>query len=148
MLALSNGMNVPQKLLSRALDRAALDDVLADPALPEHMCAHLNLVSAPGADAWLHACPNKEKGLWMPSKLFRLAVARRLRIQLVRDYSSCPLCGETLDAFMDHALVCQCCGDRTLRHNAVRDAFFQDATVGVVRAERQKQGLFPPRPED
>ena len=148
LLALLNGERPPQKLLSRALDRAAFEDTLRNPTLPEHMRAQLNLFSDPCADAWIHAAPNKEKGLKVSSELYRFMIARRMRLKLVHQHSSCPCCGETLDAFMDHALVCQCGGDRTLRHNAGRDAFFQEALSSGVRAEREKQGLLPPRPDD
>ena len=53
-----------------------------------------------------------------------------------------------MDTYMDHALVCSCGGDRTLRHNAIRDDLFAEAGDVGVRAEREKQGLLPPRPGD
>ena len=39
-------------------------------------------------------------------------------------------------------------GDRTLRHNAIGDAFFADTQKARLRPEREKQGLLPPRPDD
>ena len=53
-----------------------------------------------------------------------------------------------MDAFMDHALVCSCGGDRTLRHNAARDAFFRGASEAGLRAEREKPGLLLGRPDE
>ena len=49
---------------------------------------------------------------------------------------------------MDHALVCGCGGDKTLRHNAARGVFHEDAQEAGLRSEREKAGLLPPRPEE
>ena len=71
-----------------------------------------------------------------------------LRVRLLSEQAACPCCGSCLDAYMDHALVCSCGGDRTLRHNAIRNSFFRSALDSGVCAEKEKQGLLPPRPED
>ena len=84
----------------------------------------------------------------MPSELFRIAVGRRLRVKFLQEFATCPCCGAALDAYMDHALVCACRGDRTLRHNSARDSFFVEAREAGVRAEREKLGLLPLRPGD
>jgi hypothetical protein len=47
---------------------------------------------------------------------------------------------------MDHALVCSCGGDRTLRHNAIRNAFFTWSLEAGIVAEKEKPGLLPARP--
>ena len=46
---------------------------------------------------------------------------------------------------MDHALVCSCGGDRTLRHNAVRDEFFAETQAAGVRSENEQLNFLPPR---
>ena len=84
----------------------------------------------------------------MDSELFRLAIARRLRVPLLNEAATCPLCGSCMDVFLDHALVCSCGGDRTLRHNAVRDEFFAETQAAGVRSEKEKLNLLPPRPDD
>jgi hypothetical protein len=71
---------------------------------------------------------------------------RRLRMQVYDDDSCCPCCGLVLDKWGDHALVCQCGGDRTVRHNAILNNTYQEAAVGGVRPEREKAGLLPGRP--
>ncbi len=48
---------------------------------------------------------------------------------------------------MDHALVCQCNGDRTLRHNALRNLVYQVAALAGLMPEKEKVGLLPPRPD-
>jgi hypothetical protein len=146
---LANGEPVPQKMLSHAIDRASFNAVLGDMGTEEHMKAHLQLVSAEGADAWLHATPNDEAHTKVSSELFKISVARRLRMRLLHEHSACPCCGAGMDVFMDHALVCPCGGDRTLRHNALRDCFFRFVVEFFgIKAQKEKQGLLPARPQD
>ncbi len=82
MLSLVNGDSVQQKHVSRAIDRGLADAEFMNPAIPDHLKAHLQLTSVVGADAWLHASPNRDSGSIMEPELSRLAVARRLRLQL------------------------------------------------------------------
>ncbi len=72
------------------------------------------------------------------------ALATALRAPLL----DCQGCGAALDVFMDHALVCPCGGDRTLRHNALRNAVCAEARSAGLGVEMGKAGLLPPRPDD
>ena len=83
----------------------------------------------------------------MDSELYRIALARRMRVPPVEEPATCSVCGACLDVFMDHALVCSCVGVRTLRHNAIRDEFFEEAKAAGVRCEKEKQNLIPQRPD-
>ena len=67
-------------------------------------------------------------------------------MKLTKEDYFCPCCGEVLDTFADHALTCICNGDRTVRHNVVRDVVFEAAVEAGMRAEREKANLLPPRP--
>ena len=84
----------------------------------------------------------------MDSELCRVALARRMRLPLLDELATCSLCGACLDVHLDHALVCSCGGDRTLRHNAIRDDFFEEAQAASVRSEREKLNLLPLRPDE
>eukprot|EP00973_Karenia_brevis_P005963 811082-Karenia_brevis.AAC.1 len=53
-----------------------------------------------------------------------------------------------MDSYGDHALVCGCNGDRTVRHNALRNAVCAEASVGNMSPEREKAGLLPARPSE
>ena len=139
---------MPQRVLSKAIDNAQREQVLQAPGVPMDLRAHLQLTAAAGADAWLNARPCKAEGSHMATELWRVAMARRLRVPLLDDARGCPMCGEALDVFMDHALVCQCGGDRTLRHHAVRDALHSHCCRAGLQAEREKAGLLPPRPPE
>ena len=52
-----------------------------------------------------------------------------------------------MDRYADHATVCSCGGDRTIRHNAIRDQVYSEIRELGSPAEREKAGLLPSRPE-
>ena len=108
--------------------------------------AHLSLVQAPGAGAWLQARPCKATGTALPHGLCQVAIQRRIRVPLAEAEYFCPACGEVMDVFGDHALACACRGDRTKRHNVQRNqAFFDVHAAGFPGAELERPGLLPPR---
>ena len=78
--------------------------------------------------------------------MFQVALKRRLRVPVFAADGFCPCCGQLSDKWGDHALVCACAGDRTIRHNAIRDVVFEEAAGGGLRPEREKAGLLPERP--
>jgi hypothetical protein len=104
------------------------------------------LSQLPGAGAWLTANP-VEDGREIDAPLFKVALKRRLRVPVFDNDGFCPCCGGVMDRWGDHATVCACGGDRTVRHNAVRDVCLEEAAGGGLRPEREKAGLFPSRPE-
>ena len=135
-----------QKRLSDAVDDAALAD------LWEHSNAatraHLALVQAPNASSHLQAPPCEATGTDLPHALMQVVIQRRLRVQLLDREDFCPACGQVMDVFGDHALVCSCKGDRTKRHNALRNcSFFAAQAAGFSGAELERPGLLQPRPE-
>ena len=58
----------------------------------------------------------------------------------------CPLCDGVMDVFADHALTCACGGDRTKRHNFVRNVGVRLATAAGWRPEPEKPHLLRARP--
>jgi hypothetical protein len=100
-----------------------------------------------GAGAWLTASPVDDERTLDPA-LFQTALQRRLRLRVQELDAFCPLCGGTMDSYGDHALVCPCNGDRTVRHNALRNVVYEDAARACLGAEREKAGLLPGRPSE
>jgi len=86
------------------------------------------------------------KGERLMGSLFVVALKRRCRIRVQEEDAPCPACGGTMDSFGDHALVCPCRGDRTIRHNVIRDLVHREAVEAGLGAEKEKPGLLPPRP--
>eukprot|EP00663_Eupelagonemidae_sp_cell21sb_P009881 gene9881-biopygen7688 len=61
--------------------------------------------------------------------------------------SWCVACDGVMDVYGDHALVCCGGGDRTVRHNQLRNAVYHMAASAGLRPELEKPGLLRPRPE-
>ena len=119
-----------QRALSRKLERTTLDAALASPTTPQHVKAHLQLVSIDGAGTAFHAPPSKNLGMWTDGDLYRIVLQRRLRVPIWPEACHCTACGAAMDVWGDHALSCGCKGDRTLRHNVLRDVMFHAAAAG------------------
>ena len=139
-------VKVSQKELSGLLDAAAHDRLLQAERHDASFTAHVALSRLPGAGAWLTA-PPAEDGREIDAPLFQVAVKRRLRAPVFGEDGFCPCCGQVLDKWGDHALVCPCGGDRTIRHNAIRDVCYEETSRGGLRPEREKAGLLPGRPD-
>ena len=71
---------------------------------------------------------------------------RWLRAPFAHDDNHCPLCNSVLDKHGDHALTCCCGGDRTKRHNLLRNTFFFLLQAAGFNPEREAPGLLRPRP--
>ena len=127
------------------VDAASLSHLKAAHRHDASFLAHLSLNQCPGAGAWLTAPPT-EDGREVAAPLFKVAVKRRLRAPVYDGDSACPCCGGVLDHFGDHALSCECGGDRTIRHNALRNVCHEEALEAGLRSEREKAGLLPKRP--
>lgn len=134
-----------QKHLSRLVDAKSYEALRQHPHADRCFAAHLALQSAHGAGAWLTA-PPADADREVDPVLFRICLQRRLRLRVQDTDAFCPLCGGTMDTFGDHALVCPCNGDRTTRHNALRNVVFTEAGLGGMSPEREKAGLLPGRP--
>jgi len=71
---------------------------------------------------------------------------RWLRIRFSDQDLECPLCDGVLDGFGDHALVCCGGGDRTRRHNLLRNMVYHAAEAANLHPELERPGLLPHRP--
>ena len=133
--------------MSALVDAKREQDLRRDSSADASYMAHLSLQQLCGAGAWLTAPPADAARTIEPA-LFKMALRRRLRIRVQDADMFCPMCGGTMDSYGDHALVCPCSGDRTVRHNRLRDSVFEDALRGHMGPEREKPGLLPERPRD
>ena len=110
-------------------------------------CAHMALCGLPGAVAFLTAPPVND-GREIDSPLFQIVLKRRLRVPTSDTEYHCPRCGEIMDNWGDHALTCSYAGDRTIRHNAIRNICYEEAEEAGLRPEREKAGLLPELPQE
>ena len=135
-----------QKYLSSLIDAKLRTGIEAGPGADGAYRQHLALVRIPGAGAWLTAPP--VEGRKMDASLFRIALARRLRLRLSDDSTWCPLCSEIMDPFGDHAVACACAGDRTVRHNRFRNIFWEESRAAGLPTDKEKANLLPDRPSE
>ena len=68
-------------------------------------------------------------------------VKRWLRVPI-----SCPLCDDIIDIYGDHCLTCGCGGDRTKRHNLLRNEIFHVCNSIGLNPELERPGLLQQRP--
>ena len=132
-----------QKTLSQGVDRRVLAQLKHGSSQSRR--DHLDLLCKGNGSHW-HAAPSKAAGLSVEPSLFVGMLRRWLRIRFSEADVECPLCDSILDGFGDHALVCCAGGDRTRRHNLLRNMVFHAAEAANLRPELEKPGLLPPRP--
>ena len=133
--AVSVALAQSQKEFSRTLDEAAFGK------------ATLYSEAGPGARRVPLLC-----ALWPPSGRTRmepLVFIAELRVRLnVPEASAdtwCPRYDTVLDTHGYHSGICSTGGERTLRHNALRDLVFQWCGRGCLLPERERPGLLLPQ---
>ena len=78
--------------------------------------------------------------------LYKTMIQRWLRAPLFESEYHCPLCDDVVDKYGDHCLICSCGGDRTKRHNLLRNEIFHQCNSAGLNPELERQGLLQPRP--
>ena len=109
-------------------------------------CAGLRSEAGPGARAFLSALPCG-KGRFEPAG-FLAELRLRLGVPDAEEDTWCPMCDAVLDIHGHHAGMCVAGGERTLRHNAVRDVVFAWAQRAGLRPEKERSGLLLPQSPD
>jgi ubiquitin carboxyl-terminal hydrolase 44/49 len=119
-----------QPVLSALVHKTTQAKLLALPLSPREQL-RLRAVCRPGAGSWLSVLPVKALGLKMDKPEFSVALRWWLGAPVLPD-NPCPAlrtdgtaCGETLDPFGDHAVMCPCGPSRMARHDAVNWAWLR-----------------------
>ena len=135
-----------QQDLSRLIDDRAVA-LLGDASVASlSFQAHLKLVSAPDAGRWLHAVPAKDTDNIVSPDLFNVMLQRRLRIPIFDSEHFCPQCDGVVDVYGDHCITCCGGGDRTKRHNLLRNCTHNLCSMTGLSSELERPGLLRPRP--
>ena len=134
-----------QQVLSQNVDCNTLASIRAASANDVHFQAHLNHTSASGASSWLQVVPARALGTHVDPLLYRTIVQHWLRVPIYEQEFHCHLCGEVVDRFGDHCLTCACGGDRTKRHNLIRNEVFHFCNSSGLNPELERPGLLQPR---
>ena len=134
-----------QQALSHAIDSQILKTICEE-SHNIYTQAHLNLTTASGAGSWLNSIPSKALGMHIDPSLYRTTILRWLRVPLFESEFHCTLCDEVVDRFGDHCLVCSVGGDRTKRHNLIRNEVYHQCCSAGLNPELERPGLLRPRP--
>ena len=134
-----------QRVLSSFIDAGSLKHLTDPDNASLGSRAHMSLLGLEGAGTWLHTIPSDALGTKVDPRLYITMLQRRLRLPIFEEPFFCPLCNGVMDTLADHALTCACGGDRTKRHNLMRDACVRMAWSAGWRPEPEKPGLLRPR---
>ena len=135
-----------QRDLSAAIDAHTLQSIREEHRHEAEHLAHLQLTSVDSAGQWLHALPSEALHTKVEPLLFKTMVQRWLRVPLFPEPFTCSLCEGVMDIHGDHALSCCCGGDRTKRHNIIRNSVYHLCAMAGLHPELEKPGLLQPRP--
>ena len=103
-----------------------------------------NGVMMPHAGDWLNSIPSKVYNLKIRSREFIPPVKFRLGMPIYRTVGPCPSCDDVSDIMGDHALNCKRGGgERTARHNHLRDILTALATAAHLNPQHEEQNLIP-----
>ena len=145
-LELNSETRPRQQALSLDIDNHILDTIREEAGNNVHLLAHLNLTTTSGAGSWLHTVPSKALGTSVDPIIYKTMIQSWLRVTLFDSEFNCPLCDEVVDKHGDHCLTCSCGGDRTKRHNLLRNEVFHQCNSAGLNPELEKPGLLQPRP--
>ena len=144
-MAREAALDSKQRELSMRVDSAGWDSVL----LAANPTARATLFSEAGAGAraFLSALPAGRTR--MEPAIFIAELRVRLRVPEAAADAWCPRCDGVLDCHGHHAGMCVAGGERTQRHNAVRDLVFAWTERAGLRPEKERTGLLLPQcPDD
>ena len=113
-----------QQHLSQAIDKKLLNNIKSLNQDNIHFQAHLNHTTNSGAGSWLHYVPSQALRTNVDPLLYRTMIMRWLRVPIHEVEFHCSFCDEIVDKYADHCLICAMGGDRTKRHNLLRNEIF------------------------
>jgi hypothetical protein len=135
-------VTVTQKQLSRGVDESRqfhLQSNLSD----TRSKALLSSVKLPHTGDFLNVVPSGKLGLKLDSVEFQLACQYRLGLPVFHGNGNCSMCGRDSDQFGDHAIsACGHYGDRSSRHDDLRDAIFEAAQAGSLAPVKEERHLL------
>ena len=135
-----------QQVLSQNIDNYTLENIRNENQNIVHLQAHLNLTTASGAGSWLHVTPSKALGKHVDAQLYQTMIQRRLRVPIHDSEFHCPYCDNIIYRYGDHCLTCACGGDRTKRHNLLRNEVYHLCHSAGLNPELERPGLLQARP--
>ena len=131
-----------QKALSRAIDEATFDHLLASAADTRSKALVLSS-SIPYASDWINVIPSQALGIHFLDREFRGCLQYWLGLPMIEEGHHCPFCQSPADRFGDHQVGCGGNGDRIHRHDSLRDALFSAAQSAALEPRKEMPSLVP-----
>ena len=128
-----------QSELSEKISKKDLKD-LKQNATHDLDKARLVCLTGPLSGSWLQAIPNNSNKL--TSREFTALLKMRLGCPVYGMANSCEQCHTALDENGIHAITCRRGGDRTTRHNIVRDCLYELCSEAAWAPVVEKSGLL------
>ena len=123
-----------QRILSSKIEDQQLR-MLFDLASSPAQHARLLSVSSPHASAWLSVMPTPQLNLHLEPPEFQVALKWWLGLDTSQN-ARCSLCpSHALDPLGHHALTCKSGGDLIVRHNALRDTFWESCKLACIAGQ-------------
>ena len=105
--------------------------------------ARINSLGLPNSGAWLNVIPSPSLGLHLKSAEFTVCVKYRLGVQIFPYEGVCVACPAMSETFGDHAVSCGWGGERTYRHNTIRDCLYTTCAQACLGPTREDRALIP-----
>ena len=131
-----------QKALSRAIDEATFDHLLASAADTRTKALVLS-TSIPHAGDWINVIPSQDLGLHFLDLEFRGCLQYWLGLLMIEEGHRCPFCQSPANRFGDHQVGCGGNGDRIHRQDSLRDALFSAAQSAALAPRKEMPSLVP-----
>ena len=94
-----------QRSLSAMVEAQVVSSFLESPYMPRHNQIHVHFRQVSGVGPWLIAPTHFQRFSHRLSFVFRTCLKSRLCLPLWEAHTSCSLCGEVLDKWVDHAMA-------------------------------------------
>ena len=133
-----------QKEASFEFDQKKHDYLVSQCESDPRGAQRLRRAAQPHACGFITAVPSDEDGkdCILDPENFRIAVAYRLGIEVIKKEIPCPLCQQLINKFGDHATCCTRSGDIIIRHNALRNLIDRIGDDGQLSPVLEKKGIL------
>ena len=136
-----------QKLVSIRIDKKNIEEFLTHTSErgSTRDRARINSLGLPNSGAWLNVLPSPSLGLHLKTAEFIVCVRYRLGLQIFPSEGVCVACPAISETSGDHAVSCGLGGERTYRHDAIRDCLFSTCVQACLGPTREDRALIPGR---
>ena len=140
-----NLLGVSQKAISLKIDLRShqlLSEHITNTGVQRDI-ARLASLGLPHSGDWLNVIPSPNLGLHLRSAEWITSAKYRLGCPVFPTSGKCSACPQFSDKEGDHAISCGYQGERTARHNHLRDILYHTAVSAALGPTREDRALIP-----